>query len=210
MEQKYISIIFDDGPSAPMCEMVDKIASFGWKAGFAIIGRKINDQTESILQYAIDKGFELVTHGWQHVHLTKLETKEEIIDEMMRPVTEVKNRVGYDIKMGRLPFINFNDNVLNIMTELNLPLLGQGIDGGNDWSKDTTSEIVSSAVLNSVSDGAIACLHVSEITNEALDIILPELKKRGYSLVTPQEIFEIKKINNIPLGINIENVKLPS
>lgn len=42
---KYLSLVFDDGPSFPICEIADKVKSYGWSAGFAIIGRKINQET---------------------------------------------------------------------------------------------------------------------------------------------------------------------
>ena len=41
MEKKYLAIAFDDGPYAPMCEMVDKIVAYGWKAAFAVVGKEI-------------------------------------------------------------------------------------------------------------------------------------------------------------------------
>lgn len=36
--------------------------------------------------------------------------------------------------------------------------------------------------------------------------MFPVLKKTGYSLVTPNELFKIKNIKEIPLGVNIEKV----
>lgn len=208
MSQKYISFIFDDGPKELMCSMVDKILAYGWSAGFAIIGKMINDETEKQLQYAIDRGFELISHGWNHINLTTLSCKHDIAEEMYEPIKEVKKRLNYDITMARLPFITYNDLVMEVMTELGLPLLGRGVDGGRDWSRDATKESISSAVLNSVSDGAIACLHVTENTLKALDIILPELKKRDYTLVTAKELFKINNVGKIPLGIDITNAKL--
>ena len=205
MSEKYVSFVFDDGPNELIYDMVDKISAYGFKASFAIMGRKINDETEKQLQYAIDNGFELVSHGWEHVHLSKLNTREEMIDEIYRPIEEVKRRLGYEIKYARLPFIAYNDTVLEVMTELKLPLLGQGIDGGGDWSRESKVEDITNAILNSVSDGAIACLHVLPNTSKALDIVLPELKKKGYILVTAEELFKIKNVKNIPLGININN-----
>lgn len=205
MSEKYVSFVFDDGPNELIYDMVDKISAYGFKASFAIMGRKINDKTEKQLQYAIDNGFELVSHGWEHVKLSELNSREEMVDEIYRPIEEVKRRLGYEIKYARLPFIAYNDLVMKTMTELNLPLLGQGIDSGNDWSHETTSDRVANAILNSVSDGAVACLHVLENTSKALDIVLPELKKKGYILVTAEELFKIKNVKNIPLGININN-----
>ena len=206
MSQKYMSFIFDDGPNALVYEMVDKISAYGWKAGFAIIGKKINDETQNQLRYAIDHGFQIVSHGWNHVNLCELNSKQEIVDEMLSPIVEVKRRLNYDIKMARLPFIAYNDLVMQTMAELKLPLLGHGINTDNEWSSETTPERIINAVLNSISDGAVVCMHVLNNTSKTLDVILPELKKQGYTLVTAEELFRIKNIENIPLGININNV----
>ena len=203
---KYMALVFDDGPRYPFIEMVDKFISYDFKAAFAIIGNKINDETERMLKYAIDNGFELVSHGQNHISLSTLKNKQEILDELTLPIKEVEKRLDYKIKSARLPFISYNDDVLQIAETLKIPLFGSGCGGGRDWANDTTPEIIANAILSTACDGAIGCLHVTEMTLKALDVVLPELKNRGYVLTTPKELFRIKGINNIPLGINIDNV----
>ena len=204
--EKYITLVFDDGPNDFLTKMVDKIKSYGFTAAFAIIGKKVNDDTKEALKYAIDNGFELVSHGQNHINLTlENTTKEDMIYELTEPIKNVKKYLGYNIKLARLPFISYNDAVLETSKELELPLLGSGMGGGRDWADDTTVKIIVDAIMRSANDGAIACLHVREKTLAALDEVLPELKKQGYILTTPQELFAIKGIKNIPLGINIDN-----
>ncbi len=206
MDTKYLAIAFDDGPRSPMYEMIDKFTEYGWKAGFAIVGENINDNTEAMLRYAVDRGFQLVCHSQTHAHLEHLETIDEIRAELVTPINEVQKRLNYTITMARLPFLTFNDDVLKVTRELNLPLLDQGINGGSDWNQAVSPQDIAKAVLGSVRDGAIATLHVNPNTCDALDIIFPELKERGYKLVTPAELFELKGIKDIPLGIGIKNV----
>ena len=205
--KKYMTIVFDDGPKKPMREMIDKFIKYGFKAGFAIMGERIDDSTESILKYAIDNGFQLSCHSQTHPRLEQLESKAEIRAELLEPIKEVEKRLNYKMTMARLPYITYNDTVLEVTKELGLTLLGHGIDGGSDWDPASTPQIISDAVLSTACDGAIACLHVTDNTNIALDTILPELKNRGYELVTPEELFKIKN-KEIPLGININNVNL--
>lgn len=208
MSIKYISIIFDDGPREPMCQMIDKIASFGFSAGFAVVGNKINDQTEEYLKYAIDRGFELVGHGQNHIDFSEMTDRQQVLYELMQPINEIKKRLGYQVEMVRLPYIKANNLVFEICAEKGIPLLGQGISWVEDWLVQTTPERIATVVLNSISDGAIGCLHVTQNTCDALDIILPELKKRGYCLVTAKDLFKFKNTNPIPLGINITNANL--
>lgn len=204
--KKYLAIAFDDGPCAPMCEMVDKIKAYGWKAAFAIVGKNINEETIPMLRYAIENGFQLVTHGQTHCGLGKATTREEILTEMLTPVEEAERLLGYKITMGRLAGLRGNDLVFQTMADVGMPLLGQGIVCGKDWDESTPVEDIIHAVLHTAVDGAIATLHVRYGTCKALDTILPELKKRDFELVTPEELFRIRGMQEIPLGEQIRIV----
>lgn len=206
MLTKYMTIVFDDGPLPFMCEIVDLFKQYDFKAGFAVMGARINDDTEYMLKYAIDNGFQLVGHSHSHPKLETV-TREQVILEMTEPVTDVKNRIGYDMKnWARLPHLCRDESVLQICKELNLILLGHGMKCGSDWLVDATPENIIHETLDTACDGAIACMHVKEHTCEALKTILPELKKRGFILVTPHKLFEIKDKTNIPFGVHIHNV----
>lgn len=206
MEQKYISFVFDDGPKEPLCEIVDKFVKYDCKCGFAVIGKKINNDTIFQLKYAIDNGCSIVSHSENHIHLESLINLDEIKEELVKPINTVEKMLGYKIKMARLPFLSCDKRVLNCAKELKLPLLGNGINSGKDWRKDALPEEIEEAVINSAKAGAIGCLHVCESTCEALDVILLRLKEKGFVMVTPEEIFEKIGIDEISLGIQINNV----
>ena len=201
----YLSLVFDDGPHRPICEIADKIKSYGWSAGFAVIGGNISEETLPMLKYVIDNGFQLVSHGQTHAHMEKLPSREAMIEEIYVPIKSVKEKLNYEMKMTRLPFLSENSEALKAAKELNLPVLGWGIHNGKDWDPAVSPETITEAVLTSVCDGAIGCLHVRENTCKALDVILPELKKRDFCLVTPEEMF-VKKGITPPVGVPIHNV----
>lgn len=203
----YLALVFDDGPHRPICEMADKIKAFGWSAGFAVIGQNINEETLPMLKYVIDNGFQLVSHGQEHLHMEKIPTREEIENEIYLPIKTVKEKLNYEMTMTRLPFLSENIRALEVAKDLNLPVLGWGIHNACDWDSAVTPDEIAKAVLDSVCDGAIGCLHVRENTCKALDIILPELKNRDYCLVTPEELFKQKGVTP-PAGVTIHNVVL--
>lgn len=206
MNEKYMTIVFDDGPLPFMCEMVDLFKQYDFKAGFAVMGARINDDTEYMLKYAIDNGFQLVGHSQTHPRLETV-TKQQVIDEMTVPVADVKNRLDYDMKtIARLPNICHDEDVLQTCKELNLILLGHGMQCGSDSSPDATPETIIKETLETACDGAVACMHVREHTYKALKTILPELKKRGFNLVNPDDLFKIKGKTNVPVGVHIHNV----
>lgn len=158
-----------------------------------------------MLKYVIDGGFQVISHGQNHVGVEKLTTTRGMEEELMTPVETARRMTGYEITMARLPFLSESNELLSVAKELKLPLMGQGIDNGRDWDVTTPPEKIASAVLGSVRDGAVGCLHVLENTCKALDTILVELKSMGYCLVTPQELFEKTGITP-PLGVQIKNV----
>lgn len=206
MMEKYLAIAFDDGPAEPMCQMVDKIAAYGWKAAFAIVGNRIDESTLPMLCYALDRGFQLVSHGQEHKTMGKAQTEQEVREEMLTPVKTVEQKLGYRITMGRFAGLSGNALAFRVMTEENMPMLGQGIVCGRDWEETSSPESIAQAVLSTAVDGAIGTLHVRKNTCLALDIILPELKRRNFTLVTPEELFHIRGTKKIPLGENIRFV----
>lgn len=202
---QYLTFVFDDGPYDPICRMADKIKRFGWSSAFAVIGRNISDETLPMLQYVIDNGFQVVSHGQQHVYMEELPSKEAKAEEIFLPVKTMKEKLNYDVTMVRMPFLSEDSESLQVAKELHLPVLGWGIHNASDWDTSVAPETIAEAVLGSVCDGAVGCLHVRENTCKALDIILPELKNRDFCLVTPTELFAKKGITP-PLGVPIHNV----
>ena len=204
--KKYMSIIFDDGPNEYMNSMVDKFVEHGFRCGFAIIGNLIDDETLPMLKYAIDNNCQIVSHGQIHANLAESDSMAEIEEELMLPVNTVEKQLGYKMNMARLPFLATNELVYECAEKLNLPLLGQGINGARDWDPESPTEAIAKAVIESACNGAIGCLHVRKNICKALDVILPELKAAGFCLVTPDELFEKFGVDEIPLGVQINNV----
>ena len=65
-----------------------------------------------------------------------------------------------------------------------------------DW-KYHNSRRISSRVINKVKDGDIVLMHdIYSATANALEIIIPSLKSKGYTFVTVSDLFYYK---NIPL-----------
>lgn len=202
---KYISIIFDDGPRFPMSEMIEKFIENNYRCGFAIIGKNISDDTEKVLKFAIDNGFELCSHGQNHVGLPDL-TKEYIYIELFAPINEIDRRFGYKITTARAPYLWADDNVFEVCKKHNLPLLGQGITVAHDWEDSVSADEIADSFIKNIYDGAIVCLHVKQNTLTALNKIFPFLKAENYELLTPSDLFKIKNIENIPLDIQITRV----
>ena len=203
--KKYISIVFDDGPREPMREMIEKFIENNHRCGFAIIGKNINNDTKNLLKYAIDNGFELTSHGQNHIGLPDLE-KQEIYNELFAPINEIEQLFGYKITTARAPYWWVDDKVFEVCKEHNLPLLGQGITVARDWENTVSSDEIADSFIKNICDGAVITLHVKPNTLAALDKIFAFLKMENYELLTPTELFKVKNVNPIPLGKQITRV----
>ena len=204
MSKQYISIIFDDGPSYPMREMIDKFIEYGFKCGFAIVSNRFAFEDLSVLKHAIDNGFELCSHSHTHPRITEL-TKESAREELLKPIIETERLFGYKIKFARLPYLYINEDLAQISIENNLPLLGHGIAGAPDWDENTPSKLISDSIQEAY-DGAIIAYHVTNTTCNSLNDMLSYLKMNNFEVVTPSELFKIKNVKEISLGVNIHKV----
>ena len=204
MSKKYITIIFDDGPRQPMREMIDKFIEYGFKCGFAIVSNRFAFEDLSVLKHAIDNGFELCSHSHTHPRITEL-TKESAREELLKPIIETERLFGYKIKFARLPYLYINEDLAQISIENNLPLLGHGIAGAPDWNENTPSKLISDSIQEAY-DGVIIAFHVTKTTLNSLDDMLSYLKEKNFEAVTPSELFKIKNVKEIPLGVNINKV----
>ena len=84
-----------------------------------------------------------------------------------------------------------------------IPLIFICGEGCEDWVPEVGAEARAKTVLENARDGQVVLLHDSEgndATVEALDTIIPELKARGFELVTISELFD-------RAGIKRENAK---
>lgn len=192
MSKKYVALTFDDGPRAPMIEMVDKFTAYGGHATFLVCGTQLNTENDERIKHAIEAGCELGGHSYYHTSLNKIEDPAIIESNLRAPYDIVKARYNYDMKVTRLPNHATNDLVYEVAQKLGIPLIGTGMNGACDWSSKVPAEEIAPKVIASAYDGGICCLHVNERTCKALDTILPALKEQGYKFVTVSELFKLK------------------
>lgn len=73
--------------------------------------------------------------------------------------------------------------------------------GCQDWEADRSAQTRFKDLIAKVQDGDIILLHDfqgNDNTVDVLKLIIPELKRRGYTLVTVSQLFESKGIKPEP------------
>jgi len=190
---KLCALTFDDGPDNVLTPLVlDKLQKHNVKATFFMIGQKINDSTKATVQKVVNMGCEIGNHSWAYDGMTGM-SADAIKKSVNDTSSAIQTYAGQTPKFFRPPNLSVNSTMYSA---IDLPFVS-GITA-NDWSTSTTAQQRADAIINSIRDGAIILLHdvqpTPHPTPEALDIIIPDLKSKGYEFVTLSELFRRKGV----------------
>lgn len=190
--QPVIALTFDDGPNTSTTPAVlDKLQKHSVTASFFVVGNNINASTESVIKRAFDMGCEINNHSKTHSYMNGMKSGE-IAEEIRYTSDRVEEITGMPTRFFRPPYIAVSAVMLEI---IDMPFIcGYGSD---DWNPAVSTEDRASKILEQISDGGIILLHDmqgNEKTVDALDILIPALKERGYQFATVSRLFEAKGI----------------
>lgn len=181
-----IALTFDDGPSKYTKDVVQLLNKYDANATFFILGNKVENYHDTLM-YVLESGNELGNHSYNHKKLTRL-SKEELHSQIDMTNEIVKKTLDYDIRLFR-PTYGATSNQLK--SNLNMEIVLWNVDT-RDWQLRNSKKIYAKA-LHDIKDGKIILMHdIYKSTLDALELILPELKKQGYQIVTVSELKEIQ------------------
>ena len=192
---KLCALTFDDGPDPKLTtKVLDALERHNVVATFFLVGKLVNERTRSVLERMVKMGCEVGNHSWDYNSLDKMEP------ERIREYVERTNKVIEEYT-GQVPVFFRPPNLAvsrTMFDAIDMPFVGGVL--GYDWAGcDRTPEKIAENVLKGVRDGAIILLHDVQPEPhpivEALEIIIPELKKMGYEFVTLSELFRRKGID---------------
>jgi peptidoglycan/xylan/chitin deacetylase (PgdA/CDA1 family) len=192
---KIIALTFDDGPDAAMTPRVlDRLEKYGVAATFFVIGKKVRGPAKPVMERALGLGCEYGNHSWDHRPMDAL-ARSDIERSVERTSEAIKAVTGESPKFFRPPFLAVGGGMY---ASIDLPFCG-GLCA-NDWAGEGTSaQDRADRILAGVEDGAIILLHDVQPephpTPEALDILIPALKARGYEFSTMSGLFKQKGID---------------
>lgn len=186
--KKAVALTFDDGPSKYTARILNCLSDNGGKATFFVVGPNVLKFGDT-LRRAHALGMEIGNHTVNHANLRNL-SQAEVRSEINTNADYVEAAIGVRPKLVRPPYGNYNDTIL---ATANTPFILWSIDT-LDWKTRDTQKTVDS-VLSAVKDGDIILMHdLYEPTAAAAEIIIPELIKRGFDLVTVSELAERKGV----------------
>ncbi len=185
---KYVALSFDDGPSlkfTPM--MLDVLEENDVKASFFLIGQNINDETAPIIRRMVRMGCDVENHTYSHPNLTQI-ADTQILEEVAKTDSLIEAYAGVKPEYLRPPFTAHNAHVAGLINE-KIFIAGLSCQ---DWRTEMPVEGRVTKTLDRVEDGRILLFHdTNERTVEAMKTLIPELKARGYEVVSVPELFRL-------------------
>ncbi|OXS58237.1 polysaccharide deacetylase [Cohnella sp. CIP 111063] len=203
MKEKLIALTFDDGPNPVTTpKILDLLAANDAKSTFFVVGKRM-DRYPDVVRREAKEGHEVANHTYNHLYLNHRISQQRLEDELSRTEKQIVSLTGKHSLWFRPPGGFFNDSVVRIARERGYTMvLWSWHQDTKDWSSPGTRRIVD-RVLKNVRNGDIVLFHDhvegSMQTVQALETILPELRRRGYRMVTVSELIQHKK-SNLLLG----------
>lgn len=190
---KMIALTFDDGPgyNDVSDRILDVLEKYNVKATFFMVGKNAADHPKN-LQRKLALGCELGNHTQTHEHYGSNVTRSDI----KKCTDSIKKACGEKPKSFRSPGGSTTSLIRDECKKEGMPLYFWSIDT-LDW-KYRNADRVYNSVMNNVKDGDIILMHeLYSSTADAVERMVPALLKRGYRLVTCEELI-LAKTGSLP------------
>ena len=187
-----IALTFDDGPNTVITpQVLDTLEENGAVGTFFLIAQNITPESAEVVRRAKAMGCDIENHSLTHGFMNQM-TVEQIRAEVQACTDRIVEITGEAPIFFRPPFIALSREMYD-----NIDLTFICGAGCEDWVPTVTAQERIDRVLASAEDGQIVLLHDmlwNQATADALKVIIPELKKRGFRFVTCAQLFEEKGV----------------
>lgn len=188
-DEKLIALSYDDGPAkSSTLKILEILKDNEATATFFILGNRVKKHADIITKIR-DDGHEIGNHGYDHTSLTKLSNTS--IEKQIKDTSDaIFDVIGEYPLLFRPPYGNYNKNMKNI---IDYPLILWSIDS-NDWSSISDQKVIDN-IMSELDDGKIILMHdIHKRTVDVSQTVLPQIRAKGYRIVSISELFEEKDI----------------
>lgn len=191
-KQKLVAITYDDGPSEHTDRLLDCLEANGAKATFFVVGKQVETYPD-VIKREDALGMEIGSHTYDHTYLTKVDA-DTVVQKMQQNEDVLKNLIGRGTTIMRPTGGGVSDTMRSVMDK---PMIQWDVDT-RDWETKDAQQTVDN-ILNQVKDGSVILMHdLYSATVDASEIIIPELIRQGYKLVTISELAEKRGVTLEP------------
>ena len=194
--RKVIALTFDDGPDEGKTPAIlDLLKQYDARATFFVVGSRA-EKFPDIVKRELEEGHDVGNHTFHHPSFHRISPKKAL-SEIEQAQDSIVQATGIEAHLFRPPGGSYTDSLVKIYKEKGLKMiLWSWHQDTLDWRKPGVQRIVKK-VLRNARNGDIVLMHdyvyKSTQTVEALKIILPELKKRGFTFITVSELLAARK-----------------
>lgn len=191
-----IALTFDDGPDRRYTEkLLDVLKENDIKAMFFVVAKNAEKEPE-IIKRMLRENHVVGLHSLEHKNAW-LYSYNYVKKDFIESKNIMKN-LGVDVNYYRPPWGHTNIFSTQFVKKYNLKMTLWDVMA-EDWSKDSTVDIIVNKLMNRTKENSIICLHdagensggavgAPERTIEALKIAIPKLKASGFKFVIPERM----------------------
>ena len=188
-EEKKVAITFDDGPNEEKTrEILEVLRENGVVATFFVIGENAKEHPDRIREIC-DAGHEIGNHTWSHRYLTKM-NESEIREELGKTEALLTEICGGRPVVFRPPGGYWSEESLAVVESMGYKSVLWSVDT-RDWTMNSADRIIRQ-VASGTGWGDIILFHDLPdkrlSTPDALRILLPKLREKGFAFVTVSEL----------------------
>lgn len=185
-DKKQVAITFDAAwTNQDTHELIKILKKHKATATFFIVGDWADRFPESVKAF-YDAGHTIANHSDTHKAFSKC-SREEIRKEIVDCNEKLEKITGEKVTLVRAPSGDYTKESLEVAQSLGMQTIQWNCDS-LDYTKISVEEIVNRVVKN-VDNGSIILFHNGvENTAEALDKVLTELSKQGFSFVSVNDL----------------------
>ena len=186
-DRRRLALSFDDGPGRLTEAILEVLARHRARATFNLLGERVAGR-EGLLRRTIAEGHELGNHAFHHDRLAG--RPREAYRQLRRTNAVIEQAAGVRPRLFRPPYGSASRSVVLAARLAGLTTVRWDVDP-HDY-ETPGAEAIHRRVVRRVQAGSIVLLHderrALEQTAVALDTIVPELRDRGFELVTVSEV----------------------
>ncbi len=195
-DAKRIALTFDACPTSHEDDeydsgVIEVLKRENVPATLFMSGRWVEKNEAIAKLLASDPLFEIANHCYWHSHLLEKDDVR-VLRELARTQAVIRNVTGKRPKYFRPPFGEVDGRVANLAAKAGLVTIQYDIASG-DPDPGLSAERIVRGVVAQARSGSIVVFHMNGNgvhTDEVLPVVIKELRKKGYELVTVGELLQ--------------------
>ena len=183
---RMVALTFDDTPNPFYTEELLRILrEHGVKATFFCLGNKSQLYPDLLIEVLRD-GHDIGNHTYSHPKLDGL-PRDDWEEEILYTSRIIKRVLGYECRLFRPPHGRMTDEITDFVYAHGMTTCWWTVNTG-DYLEPSVDSVIKK-VVNNVGPGGIVLMHDgTDVTLEALPVIIDKLSADGYEFVTMSEM----------------------